>query len=144
TNSDTVAHQVTFKSTTGVTCTPNPLVLQPAANGSCTFQTAGTYTYSDPNVKGNTFRGSVTVAAAPDTISLSAKPLLIGYGGTVALSGTHSTQKAGENVDVLAQQCGANAPTKLATSATIASGTFTGSAQPLMNTAYTAKIKNTV
>src|SRR5436309_8748965 len=31
TNSDTVAHQVTFKSTTGVTCTPNPLVLQPAA-----------------------------------------------------------------------------------------------------------------
>ena len=27
TNSDTVAHQVLFKTTTGVTCTPNPLVL---------------------------------------------------------------------------------------------------------------------
>ena len=31
TNSDTVPHQVTFKSTAGVTCSPNPLVLQPTA-----------------------------------------------------------------------------------------------------------------
>ena len=30
TNSDTVVHQVTFKSTTGVTCAPNLLVIQPA------------------------------------------------------------------------------------------------------------------
>ncbi len=30
TNSDTVAHQVTFKTTTGVACSPNPLVLQSA------------------------------------------------------------------------------------------------------------------
>jgi plastocyanin len=142
TNSDTVAHQVTFKSTTGFTCTPNPLVLQPGANGGCTFQTAGTYTYSDPNVKGNTFRGSITVTAAPETISLSAKPLLLVYGGSVALSGIHSTQKVGENVDVLAQQCGANSATKLATVATSTGGAFTSSAMPLMNTAYSAKIKN--
>src|SRR5206468_3621965 len=51
TNSDTVAHQIAFKSTAGVTCTANPLVVQPAASGSCTFATAGTYTYDDPNVK---------------------------------------------------------------------------------------------
>ena len=30
TNSDKVAHQVSFKKTTGVSCTPTPLVLQPA------------------------------------------------------------------------------------------------------------------
>src|SRR3954464_2796658 len=35
TNSDTVVHQVTFKSTTGVTCTPNPLVVQPGSSGTC-------------------------------------------------------------------------------------------------------------
>jgi len=29
TNSDTAAHQVTFKKTTGITCTPATLVLQP-------------------------------------------------------------------------------------------------------------------
>src|SRR5439155_13641450 len=64
TNSDTVVHQVTFKSTTGVTCTPNPLVVQPGASGSCTFATAGKYSYSDPNTKGNTFSGTITVTAA--------------------------------------------------------------------------------
>ena len=67
TNGDTVAHQVTFKSTAGVTCTPNPLVLQPAATGNCVFATAGSYSYSDPNTKGNTFRGTITVAVPPDS-----------------------------------------------------------------------------
>src|SRR4051812_49939172 len=48
-NVDTTVHQVAFKSTTGVTCTPTPLVIQPSASGTCTFQTAGTYSFSDPN-----------------------------------------------------------------------------------------------
>src|SRR4051794_7282717 len=65
TNSDTVVHQVTFKSSTGFTCTPNPLVVQPGASGTCTFQSAGNYTYSDPNSKGNTFRGTISVTAPP-------------------------------------------------------------------------------
>ena len=46
---------MSFKSATGFTCTPSPLVLQPAASGSCVFHTAGSYSYSDPNTKGNTF-----------------------------------------------------------------------------------------
>ena len=41
TNSDTVAHQVVFKPATGVTCAPNPLVLQPAQTGTCTFAAPG-------------------------------------------------------------------------------------------------------
>ncbi len=142
TNSDAVAHQVTFKSTAGVTCTPNPLVLQPGANGSCTFQNGGSYTYSDPNVKGATFRGSITVTAAPESISLTAKPLPTIYRVTVTLSGILSTQETGANVDVLAQQCGANAATKIGTVQTTAGGAYTSTARPLMNTAYTTKAKN--
>ena len=49
TNADTVPHTVAFKTTTGVTCSPTPFVLQPAQTGSCTFKTAGSFAYSDPN-----------------------------------------------------------------------------------------------
>ena len=43
-NSDTVAHQVVFKTMTGVTCTPTAIVLQPAQTATCKFASAGTYT----------------------------------------------------------------------------------------------------
>lgn len=140
-NSDTVAHQVTFKSTAGVTCSPNPLVLQPGANGSCTFQNAGNYSYSDPNAKGNTFRGTVTVTAAPASLSLTAKPVLVIYGSPDLLAGKLSTQQTGENVDVLAQQCGAPSATKTATVQTTTGGVYSATVKPLMNTAYTTKSK---
>jgi plastocyanin len=143
TNGDTVAHQVVFKSSTGVTCTPNPLVVQPAAAGSCTFGSAGSYSYSDPNFKGKTYRGSITVTAPPESLSLAGKPVLLIFGGKVALSGSLSTQKVGESIDVLGQQCGANAATKLSTVPTTTGGAFTSSAQPMMNTAYTAKLRAT-
>jgi plastocyanin len=139
TNGDTVAHQVTFKTTTGITCAPNPLVLPVAATGSCTFQTAGNYSYSDPNVKGNTYRGAVTVTAPPATISLTGKPLLVIFGAQVALSGTLSTQKTGENVDVLAQQCGSLSASKTATVKTGTAGVYSATVQPLANTAYSTK-----
>lgn len=143
TNSDTVVHQVVFKSTTGVTCTPNPLVIQPAASGSCTFANAGNYSYSDPNVKGNTYRGTITVTAPPESLSLAGKPALLTYGAKVVLTGTLSTQKVGENIDVLAQPCGTNAATKLATVATTTGGAFTYTAAALQNTTYTSKIRAT-
>ena len=106
TNSDSIVHQIAFRSMTGVTCSGSPLVLQTGFSGSCTFANAGNFTYSDPNTRGNTFRGTVTVTAAPLSLSLSAKPLLVTYGAAAALAGTLSTQQAGENVDVLAQPCG--------------------------------------
>jgi len=142
-NSDTVVHQIVFKSTTGVTCSPNPLVLQVGQNGTCTFQTAGSFTYSDPNAKGNTFRGSVTVTGVADSISLAAAPHLIAFGGKVTLSGILSTHKAGENVDVLALPCGSPAASKVLTVQTTANGAFSALVQPLMNTAYTVKVRNT-
>jgi plastocyanin len=141
TNGDTVAHQVTFKSTTGVTCTPSSLVLQPAASGNCVFASAGSYSYSDPNTKGNTFRGTITVAVPPDSLTMTAKPILLVFGGKVSGTGTVSTQKAGESVDVLAQQCGASAGQKATTVQTLTGGTYTFSVQPLMNTIYTTKLR---
>jgi hypothetical protein len=135
---------VSFKSTSGFTCTPNPLVLQPAASGSCVFQSGGSYSYSDPNTKGNTFRGSITVTAPPDSLTLAAKPLLLILGGKVAGTGTVSTAKAGESVDVLAQQCGATSAQKLATVQTTTGGAYTFSASPFANTVYTTQLRKAV
>jgi plastocyanin len=142
TNGDTAAHQVSFKSTTGVTCSPNPLVLQPAANGSCVFASAGSYSYSDPNAKGNTFRGTITVTAPPDSLTMAVKPTLLVFGGKVSGTGTVSTQKAGENVDVLAQRCGTSAGQKATTVQTLAGGAYAFSIQPLMNTIYTTRLRS--
>jgi plastocyanin len=145
-NTDTVAHQVVFKKTGGVTCAPNPLVLQPAQSGTCTFGNAGSYSYSDPNVRGNTFRGTVTVSgAAPpaDTLTLTVKPQIVVYGGKVALSGVLSSQKVGENVDILAQACGQTAATKVTTVQTTTGGAFIAVVTPRQNTIYTVKVKNT-
>jgi len=145
TNGDTLAHQIVFKTTTGVACVPSPLVLQPTQSGTCSFQTAGKFAYSDPNVKGNTFRGTVTVSGAQpaDTLTLAGKPLLLVYGGRVTLTGTLSNQKVGENVEVLATPCGQSAATKVTTVQTTTGGAFTALVQPLKNTAYTVKVKNT-
>jgi plastocyanin len=146
TNTDTVAHQVVFKKTGGVTCAPNPLVLQPAQSGTCMFGNAGSYSYSDPNVRGNTFRGTVTVtgpAPPADTVTLTVKPQIVVYGGKVTLSGVLSSQKVGENVDILAQACGQTAATKVTTVQTATGGAFIAVVTPRQNSVYTAKVKNT-
>ena len=145
TNSDTVVHQVTFKTTTGVACSPNPLVLQPAQSGTCTFGSPGSFTYSDPNVKGNTFRGTVTVTGQvpAETLTLSAQPRALVYGGQVTLTGTLSNQKVGENVDVLATACGQTAATKVTTVQTTTGGAYIAVVKPLENTVYTVRVKNT-
>ena len=147
TNTDTVAHQVEMKPTTGVTCAPNPLVLRPAQSGSCTFRTAGKFTYSDPNVRGNTFRGSVTVTGTAETLTLAAKPQIVVYGSKTTLSGALSTQQAGQNVDLLASACGqtpASTPASKATTVvTTTGGLFSALVRPLKRTSYTAKLRNT-
>jgi plastocyanin len=141
TNGDTAAHQISFKSTTGFTCTPNPVVLQPATSANCAFAVAGSYSYSDPNTKGNTFRGSITVTAPPDSLTLAAKPLLLTFGGKIAGTGAVSTAKAGESVDVLALSCGATAAQKVTTVQTTTGGAYAISVQPLKNTVYTTQLR---
>ena len=141
TNSDSTVHQIVFKTTAGVTCTPSPLVIQPGTSGSCAFRTAGSYTYSDPSAKGNAFRGSISVTAATPALSIAGKPTLFVYGASSVVSGTSSAPKAGSSIDVLAQQCGASASTKLVTVLANADGVYTTTVKPLMNTAYSAKDK---
>jgi hypothetical protein len=116
-------------------------VLQPAGSGNCVFQAPGSYSYSDPNVKGNTYRGSVTVTAPPDSLTMTAKPTLLTFGGKVSGSGTVSTAKAGETVDVLGQKCGAGTSQKVSTVQTATGGTYSFSTQPMMNTIYTASLR---
>lgn len=143
TNSDTAAHQVVFKSTAGVTCSPNPVVLPAGQSGTCTFQTAGSYAYSDPTQNGKSFKGTVTVSAAAEALSLAAAPSGVTYGGSSTLSGVLSTHKVGEKISVLAQQCGSSAAAPAVTVDTIANGAYSTTVKPLMNTSYTAKLRNT-
>ncbi len=88
-NADAAAHQVEFKGA-GVTCPANPFVLQPGASGACTFTVAGNFAYSDPNKKGNTYRGTVTVTAPPGqaaAVTLATSRPLVVYGTKVSLTG---------------------------------------------------------
>ena len=146
-NSGTAAREVVFKTMTGVTCTPNPIVLQPAQTATCKFASAGTYTYSDPNVKGNTFKGTVVVVtAAPPagtSVTLLASSHTVTYGGKVTLSGKLSTHKQGVKVDVLVLACGTSAAKPVVEVTTIAGGAYTAQVKPLKNTVYTVKVVST-
>ena len=68
--------------------------------------------------------------------------MLLIFGGKVGGTRTVSTAKAGETVDVLAQQCGATSAQKLTTVQTTTGGVYSISVQPLMNTIYTTKLRN--
>jgi len=85
----------------------------------------------------------VTVTGAAEALTLVSSQRSVIYGGHATLSGILSSQKAGENVDVFALGCGTNGPVKVASVQTTANGAFTTSVQPLLNTVYTAKVKNT-
>lgn len=139
-NSDTVAHTVTFKTTTGVKCPALPLVVQAGQSASCTFSTAGKFSFSDPAGKGKNFRGTVTVATPLGT-TLAVTPKTLAYGRKVTVSGALTSKLSGQPLQVLALQCGATAPTKLANVTTTTGGAFTYVAQPLKTTAYSVQEK---
>jgi hypothetical protein len=81
------------------------------------------------------------VAAAPPSLTLKAAPIVVTYGGTTTLSGTLSTQKTGQSVDIQAQECGQNAFKKIASATTTTGGAFTYAAKPTIDTKYQAKLK---
>jgi hypothetical protein len=123
-----------------VTCTSSPLVV--AANGgtgSCTFATAGAYSYTDPNTRGNTFRGSVTVeapAAVKGGLTLTASKALVVYGAKVTLAGKASPAKAGVSVELWARPYPEPAFAKVATVATAADGSYGFALPPRIRTEY--------
>ncbi len=141
-NTDTVAHTVDFKSTTGMHCSSAvPLVVAAGQSASCTFSTAGKFTFSDPANKGRKFRGTVTVAP-PLVSSFRAAPAKVVYGGKATVTGTLVSKQAGTSLKVLAQPCGAANATQVATITSGTGGAFSYQAQPLLRTAYTVTSKN--
>jgi len=141
-NQDTVAHQVVLKPTTGYACTGS-LTLQPAQSTTCTFRTATKYTVTDPNKKGSTFKGSITVNAAPgSTLTLTAVPKVVLCGRSATLTGQLASGQANQKVDLFAQECGAPALTKLTTVTTTAGGAYSYTARPRRNTTYQARFRS--
>jgi plastocyanin len=141
TNSDTVAHTVNFKTTTGIHCSSAiPLVLPAGQSATCMFSTAGKFNFSDPANKGAKFRGTVTVT--PPLVSSFKAPAKVRYGGKATLSGTLVSKQAGISLKVFAQQCGAAKATQAATITSGTGGAFTYAAAPLMLTTYTVTSKN--
>jgi plastocyanin len=146
TNTDTAAHEVLFKATTGFTCTAKPLVIQPTKTQSCTWTVAGSYPYSDPNQRDRNFRGTVTVEAVVPavvpTVSLASSASVVKYGRAVTLSGKTVPTTAGTTVDILAQAAGETTFTKVASVATTNGGAYSVSVTPEIQTNYRAEFQN--
>jgi plastocyanin len=142
-NSDTVAHTVAFKQTTGFNCTAAlPLVVPAGQSASCTFTTATKYNFSDPAHKQKAFRGTITVAKSATAGALTVTPKVVVYGHKSTVAGTLVTQTAGQSVQVLAVECGSSTPKLAGTVTTTTGGKFSYPATPLKQTAYTAKSKS--
>jgi plastocyanin len=137
TNTDRVSHRVVVDRTT---CN---LTIAAGASGSCTFGNTGRYDYRDPNMRGNNWRGVITVQAAPGgTVTITARPGIIRYGGASTLSGALSNQRVGESVRIEAQVCGGSSFATVATVTTTTGGAWTLAVRPLKNTVYRARWRN--
>ncbi len=139
TNGDSAAHEVTVKPTTGVTCTITPMVVQPGASQSCTFASAGNFSITDPNAKGNTYRGTISVQALPTvngSVTLAASAKQVVYGSKVKLTGKISPAKGGVMVDVLARPHPEQGFAKVASIATEPDGSYSYAEPTRIRTEY--------
>jgi plastocyanin len=142
-NKDTVAHTVQFKQTTGVQCSAAlPLAIAAAQNASCTFSSAGKFSFSDPAHNGNKFRGTVTVTTALTSGPLTLTPKSVVYGHKSTLDGTLASKQSGQSVQIQGTECGTTTSKLLSTVTTTTGGKFSYPAAPLKKTAYSAKVKN--
>lgn len=135
TNTDTVNHQVAFDK---FACN---LTIQPTGTGSCTFTTAGKFSYRDPSQRGNAFRGTVEVLAPSTLTTLAASRTTVIYGQSVTLSGQLTSRQSGETVEVWAQQFGQNAPQKLTQVVSTDNGNWTVVVKPAIQTAYQVRVR---
>ncbi len=134
TNKDTVNHQVVC-----ATCPFTSLVLTPGQTHTFAFTKVGKFTTVDPLNKNK--KGTVSVTAAPASLTLAAAPRAVTYGQTTTVSGTVSTGQANQKVDILAQPCGESAAKVVATATTSTGGAYTYAAQPALQTAYQGRYK---
>ena len=142
-NSDTVAHTVDLKQTTGLHCSAAlPLAISAGQSANCAFSSVGKFTFSDPAHKGRSFRGTVTVATSLTAGPLTLTPKTVVYGRKSTLAGTLASKQAGQSVQVVATECGTSTSKVAGTVTTTTGGAFTYVAAPLKKTAYTAKSKS--
>lgn len=134
-NADTRAHQVVVERTCNIT-------IQPGATGSCTFRSAGRFSYREPAYRALRWRGTITVRALAGSLSIAARPQTTTYGGATTLSGAVSSGQANERVSVTAGACGSTALANVATVQTAGGGTWTLAAKPLQKTVYQARWRN--
>ena len=129
TNKDTASHQVIC-----TTCPFNSPALSAGQTFTYPFAKAGKYSVVDPLNKNK--KMTVTVAAAPATVSVAAGPRVLTYGAATTISGTLSTAQANQKVDILAQACGENASKAVGTVTTTTGGAFSFQTKPALNTSY--------
>lgn len=134
TNRGTSNHQVV--SDDGTFASP---VLAPGQTYQHTFLVPGTTNYHD-GVNAS-LKGSVVVnaAPAPESITLFASRSTVIDGAAVTLSGTVSTQKAGETVAIVIDPVGFSSRTITVTTTT--GGRFTATVAPGIGTTYRAFLK---
>jgi plastocyanin len=135
TNKDTASHQVIC-----TTCPFNSPVLAAGQPFTYPFAKAGKYSVVDPLNKNK--KMTVTVAAAPATVSVAAGPRVLNYGAATTISGTLSTAQANQKVDILAQACGETAPKPVGTVTTTTGGAFSFQTKPALNTSYQVRFGN--
>jgi plastocyanin len=136
-NADTVNHQVVADS--GAFASP---ILRPNQTYSFTFRTAGTFRYRDALEPAE--RGRVVVRGPPPSLSLAASQAIILGGQTITLTGTVSTQRAGETVTLYHAPFGQTSLIQLAVVLTGTGGTFTYTTMPSIFTSYEARWRTAI
>jgi hypothetical protein len=90
---------------------------------------------------GAALAAAATAAPLATTLTLTATPTTVAYGKAVALNGVLSTQKANQTIKVTGTECGQQASKTIANVKTNATGAYTASVTPTVNTTYQAAQK---
>jgi plastocyanin len=140
TNSDTINHQVVSQSAGFA----SP-ILKPNQTFSFTFSKVGKFSYRDALAK-RTGSGSVNVVTRPQqvTATLAADTGSIVWNqGSVILTGQLSSKAAGQTVTLNEQAVGENTAKALSTAQTDATGSYTFTVKPTIQTVYTVTWQGT-
>jgi plastocyanin len=129
TNKDDKKHRAVCKA-----CPFTSQVLGEGDSYSYVFLKVGTFTVADP-LNGNK-KLTVKVRHAAATVQVTAKPAVITYGLTSTISGSTSSAKAGQKVEIFAFPCLGPNEKLIATLKTTRRGTYTFRVHPSKMTAY--------
>jgi plastocyanin len=114
-------------------------IVKPGGTYSFTFSASGGYAYHDALHPAIT--GAVYVKGPPPQVSVGVSEPIVTYGEQTTIAGTISSQKANEQVQILAQPYGSSAQA-VATLMTAAGGAFYYTTQPTTYTTYSVRWKS--